>query len=189
MDEGIIKDIAWLAERVEPNAIREKTKAKQSFSESHLAIAQQLHDLLTSLGERIQPARDHLMIHFAEYYRAAMHHRAQHGSNIDFTGLLIAVDEAIANDDKQSGHLIHHIGDEFSHIFIDEFQDNDPLQWRIFSRCFQQPKHHVCIIGDPKQSIYRFRGADLDTYLAARSSCIQQFALDTNFRSDPGVSP
>ena len=48
---------------------------------------------------------------------------------------------------------------------IDEFQDTDPVQFKIFSRLFGQKRDHwLFLIGDPKQSIYRFRGADLEAY-------------------------
>lgn len=52
---------------------------------------------------------------------------------------------------------------------IDEFQDTDAVQWRIFKRVFMEsPDHVLFLIGDPKQSIYGFRGADIETY---RSAC------------------
>ena len=56
-------------------------------------------------------------------------------------------------------------------LLIDEFQDTDPRQWDIFSRIHDasDPEQRLlCLIGDPKQAIYRFRGGDLATYLRAR---------------------
>lgn len=72
----------------------------------------------------------------------------------------------------------------FKAAIIDEFQDTDPLQWDIFDRLF--PKT-LCVVGDPKQSIYAFRGADVRTYLRAKESFNKdQLAfLETNFRSEP----
>lgn len=69
---------------------------------------------------------------------------------------------------------------------IDEFQDTDALQWEIFSKLFQElPLFYL--VGDPKQSIYRFRSADLYTYYRARSSLglDAHYSLDTNYRSSP----
>lgn len=71
---------------------------------------------------------------------------------------------------------------------IDEFQDTDPLQYDIFRRCFAQPPQRLLLIGDPKQSIYGFRGADLFTYLAAKRDITTArgahlYTLRRNFRS------
>jgi exodeoxyribonuclease V beta subunit len=66
---------------------------------------------------------------------------------------------------------------------IDEFQDTDAVQWRIFSALFD-PDEPFVLIGDPKQAIYAFRGADIHTYVAARNSRPELRSLQTNRRSD-----
>lgn len=69
---------------------------------------------------------------------------------------------------------------------IDEFQDTDALQWDIFNRLFlEKPLLAFYLVGDPKQSIYRFRKADVYTYLKARDVLGENsiYLLDTNFRS------
>ncbi len=66
---------------------------------------------------------------------------------------------------------------------IDEFQDTDPVQWSIFEQLFG-PDEPVVLIGDPKQAIYGFRGADVHTYLAARDTRAERRTLPTNHRSD-----
>lgn len=74
---------------------------------------------------------------------------------------------------------------------IDEFQDTDPLQWQIFRRLFISDKHswpgYLYLVGDPKQSIYSFRQADIYTYLAAAQALGEDhcFSLDVNYRSQP----
>ena len=72
-------------------------------------------------------------------------------------------------------------------VLIDEFQDTDREQWEIFSSLFLNPDHELVLVGDPKQSIYRFRGADLDLYRAAREQVRAAGAefqvLGQNFRS------
>src|SRR5690606_19761123 len=55
----------------------------------------------------------------------------------------------------------------YSGALVDEFQDTDLLQWNIFSTLFGDRAAPLFLIGDPKQSIYGFRGADLHVYLAA----------------------
>lgn len=73
----------------------------------------------------------------------------------------------------------------FKVFFIDEFQDTDGDQWRIFSHLFGSGRRFLFLIGDPKQSIYRFRGADLNTYFEAAHSAHQRWRLDVNYRSHP----
>jgi len=79
----------------------------------------------------------------------------------------------------------------FSAAIIDEFQDTDPLQWEIFSKVFlnsENPWNGILqLVGDPKQSIYAFRQADIYTYLSAAHSigADAHATLDTNYRSLP----
>ena len=67
---------------------------------------------------------------------------------------------------------------------IDEFQDTDPVQYSIFSRIYRGSSAPVAIIGDPKQAIYAFRGADVFTYMNAAQQTARQFTLTTNWRSE-----
>jgi exodeoxyribonuclease V beta subunit len=77
---------------------------------------------------------------------------------------------------------------KYKAVIVDEFQDTDPLQWEIFKILFlkdQEPLHALYLVGDPKQSIYRFRKADIYTYFEARGLLgpSSLFCLDTNYRS------
>ena len=70
-------------------------------------------------------------------------------------------------------------------VLVDEFQDTDPVQWEIVERAFGNAGP-LLLIGDPKQAIYSFRGADVFTYLdAARGA--RRFSMGVNWRSDPGM--
>lgn len=82
----------------------------------------------------------------------------------------------------------------YRYALIDEFQDTDDRQWGIFRRVFVDApgdRHSLAIIGDPKQAIYGFRGADVHTYLAARKDLLAQGAarapLTVNYRSSPAM--
>ena len=72
---------------------------------------------------------------------------------------------------------------------IDEFQDTDPIQWDIFRQLFAAGPCALYLVGDPKQSIYSFRQADIYTYLAAAQAIDKQnhASLDTNYRSQPSL--
>ncbi|MGB5831075.1 MAG: exodeoxyribonuclease V subunit beta [Thiohalocapsa sp.] len=85
--------------------------------------------------------------------------------------------------------LAERVREAYPCALVDEFQDTDPLQYRIFRRVYDGHGHGDCgifMIGDPKQAIYAFRGADIFTYMTARRHAVQQgsvWSLDTNWRS------
>lgn len=66
---------------------------------------------------------------------------------------------------------------------IDEFQDTDDIQWDIFSDIYAHGADALYLIGDPKQAIYQFRGADVYTYINAKRAIESHWSLDTNWRS------
>ena len=90
-----------------------------------------------------------------------------------------------------NGPLHERIRRQFTAALVDEFQDTDPLQYEIFSSLFASkehcPGHSFYMIGDPKQSIYAFRGADIFSYLEAKNNADEMFSLDTNYRSEKGL--
>lgn len=81
------------------------------------------------------------------------------------------------------------IQEKYKAAIIDEFQDTDPLQWAIFYKLFLKNRETfpLFLVGDPKQSIYGFRNADLLTYLQASKEfpLEQHLSLDVNYRSEP----
>jgi exodeoxyribonuclease V beta subunit len=81
--------------------------------------------------------------------------------------------------------LLEAVADRYSAALIDEFQDTDPIQWRILRLAFGGGRHLLVMVGDPKQAIYRFRGGDLSTYLAARAEADACFVMRENRRSSP----
>jgi exodeoxyribonuclease V beta subunit len=70
---------------------------------------------------------------------------------------------------------------------IDEFQDTDPVQYEIFTTTFNHPDSLLYLIGDPKQAIYSFRGADIFAYIQAVRDIGERFTLIDNWRSVPGL--
>ncbi|MGP1629079.1 MAG: exodeoxyribonuclease V subunit beta [Giesbergeria sp.] len=111
--------------------------------------------------------------------------KRQSGS-FGFHDMLVRLDRALAGPRGEA--LRARILAQHPVALIDEFQDTSPLQYRIFERLYQpqanDPATALLLIGDPKQSIYAFRGADIYSYLAARHATQGRHAmLDTNFRS------
>ncbi|BDV00574.1 RecBCD enzyme subunit RecB [Thermodesulfomicrobium sp. WS] len=70
---------------------------------------------------------------------------------------------------------------------VDEFQDTDALQEHILARIFDHAGHCRITVGDPKQAIYAFRGADIHVYFAAADRCEHRATLDTNYRAAPAL--
>ena len=91
--------------------------------------------------------------------------------------LLEAMLEALDNPS-----FLQQVEGKFKAIIVDEFQDTDPLQWAIFSKF--KPDLLLCV-GDPKQSIYAFRGANLATFWEAKHHFSHIYHLSNNYRSDP----
>ncbi len=142
----------------------------------------ELKDRLAALAGPAQPALRHAAAWIAERFDTEKRRRAQMG----FDDMLTRLDDALQGDNGE--RLAAVIRGQFPVAMIDEFQDTDPLQFRIFDRVYpleQSPADTaLLLIGDPKQAIYSFRGADIFTYLRARQATLGRHEhLDTNFRS------
>ena len=110
--------------------------------------------------------------------------------SISNRGLLKALDPAPNNEylaEEDSKHsLFKKLRKRYKVALIDEFQDTDPVQWRLLKKVFGESSTHLLLmVGDPKQAIYRFRGGDLNTYKKARTEVERIDALLTNFRTTP----
>jgi exodeoxyribonuclease V beta subunit len=111
--------------------------------------------------------------------------KAEHGL-FDYDDMLDLVRRAL--DGERGGELATRLRDATPWAMIDEFQDTDPTQWQIFRTVWMHPAARgLVIVGDPKQAIYSFRGADVATYLDARDELLRNGAtritLDVNRRS------
>ncbi|MCY9861284.1 exodeoxyribonuclease V subunit beta [Vibrio coralliirubri] len=106
-----------------------------------------------------------------------------------FDDLLTQLNSALSGD--QGKVLAKRIREMYPVAMIDEFQDTDPLQYNIFSNIYRPrlvqkvdiKDSGIFIIGDPKQAIYAFRGADIFTYIKARREVNAHYTLNTNWRS------
>jgi exodeoxyribonuclease V beta subunit len=105
---------------------------------------------------------------------------------LGFDDMLSRLDNALHQAGGES--LAASIRQRFPVAMIDEFQDTDPQQYRIFRSLYlQQPLTAMLLIGDPKQAIYAFRGADIFTYIKARNEIRAHYTLETNWRSSPAM--
>jgi exodeoxyribonuclease V beta subunit len=103
-----------------------------------------------------------------------------------FNDLIQDLDRALSGRDGE--RLVRRIRNRFPVALIDEFQDTDLAQYRIFRTIYQHGETPFFMIGDPKQSIYAFRGADVFAYLqAVRDAGESVHTLTVNWRSDPSL--
>jgi len=113
-------------------------------------------------------------------YLAEIERRAQ----LTYDGMLSRLAERLVQDAKEGvSVLADAIRNRYRAALVDEFQDTDASQWQVLDHVFGREDARFFVVGDPKQSIYRFRGADLDVYLTAREQAVC-YQLDTNFRTD-----
>ena len=101
-----------------------------------------------------------------------------------FDDLIVNLHKAVKGE--QEDLLKAELQKKYKAVFIDEFQDTDQLQYEIFDTLFGKSSI-LFYIGDPKQAIYSFRGADIDTYKKAAASTNEAFTMDKNFRSTPNL--
>lgn len=118
-----------------------------------------------------------------ESLRVQLNQQLQKLNVLSFDDLISRLASALNNDKKQL--LRHELRQRFACALIDEFQDTDDNQWAIFSKVFDTKSHALYLIGDPKQAIYKFRGADIYSYLDAQKKAEHQFTLSKNWRSHP----
>ena len=107
----------------------------------------------------------------------------QTGQTLFFDDLLVRVNLALGGE--AGGRLAALVRSRFQAALVDEFQDTDTTQYAIFKGLFDTPSHHLFMIGDPKQAIYAFRGADIFSYLKAARHARRKFTLVENWRSRP----
>ncbi len=147
-------------------------------------LAQNLLDAQAALLGLYQQKLLHLKHALFSEAHVALIKRKQQGNLLHFNDLLVNLYQALHGNNAEI--LARGIRQKFPAVLIDEFQDTDPLQYAIFRRIYQQQADiTMFLIGDPKQAIYSFRGADIFTYLQAAADADRRYTLGFNWRSSP----
>jgi exodeoxyribonuclease V beta subunit len=147
------------------------------------------HAAFAALGEvlaardALEQARPLVLAHAAPWVAARLDLVKRQRALLGFDDMLRRLDDALRGHGGM--RLADTIAAQYPVALIDEFQDTDPLQWRVFHRIYAaRGGHGLLLIGDPKQAIYAFRGADIHTYLQARATATPPvWTLGTNHRS------
>lgn len=152
-------------------------------------------DTLYALIEQIIQTKTSLVIaleqNFIKSLQVAQEQYKKEQPKRQFDDLLLDVFNALKSSAPHAKALADAMSSQWQVALIDEFQDTDPLQYDIFRIAFGQPhsteqrKRALFLVGDPKQAIYSFRGADVFAYLQAANDAPEQqrYTLDKNYRS------
>ncbi len=155
-----------------------KLPPEHPFFEQCEQVAEMTDSLHQMLGQQWLQWQRTLLLHLITHFPDLKANRRL----LTFDDMLREVYFALQGEGKERIRQL--LRTKYPVALIDEFQDTDALQYDIF-RSVYGPDQFLCLIGDPKQAIYRFRGADIYTYFRARQSVDQIFSLDTNWRSVP----
>jgi exodeoxyribonuclease V beta subunit len=178
-------DIGTGFTRLTPDGMAEAWKG-QAPSHPGLDAMPKLKSSLDAL-----PSPDAAVLqHAAKWVGARFEEEKRRRAEMGFDDMLLRLDAALQSDGGE--RLATLIREQFPVALIDEFQDTDPVQYRIFESIYRieenSPDTGLFLIGDPKQAIYAFRGADIYTYLRARQATTGRLhTLGTNFRSSHGM--
>ncbi|WP_368642893.1 exodeoxyribonuclease V subunit beta [Castellaniella ginsengisoli] len=187
-DPGVIQpDLKAGWDRLTPPGIEEKWQG-DGPAPSHPASAA-LAGLRAEL-DSLPAARPPLLRHALGWMAARLRQAMSSAALLGFDGLLVNLDAAL--EGAAGIRFAQTLRRQFPVVLIDEFQDTDPVQYRIFDRVYRvagnDPDTTLVFIGDPKQSIYGFRGADVHTYLRAAKACAGRVqTLGRNYRSSEAM--
>lgn len=126
-----------------------------------------------------------LQLEFVQFARTELPKRKAQRKIQHFDDLLTRLNDTLSGPNGDA--LAEDLRRRYQAALIDEFQDTDPVQYQIFRRAFSDGTTFLFLIGDPKQAIYGFRGADIFTYLEAAGEADSRFTLGDNWRSESGL--
>ena len=175
-----LSETAW--QRLTPEGLAEVWKDEPLPQHSALEAIAALPAQLAALPD----ARGNILRHAGRWISARFVDEQARRAQMGFNDLLTRLDGALSG--ANGARLAEVIRAQFPVALIDEFQDTDAVQYRIFDAVYRvaanDEKTAIVLIGDPKQAIYAFRGADIYTYLAARAaSAGRLYTLLCNYRS------
>ncbi|MFC4128725.1 UvrD-helicase domain-containing protein [Nocardia rhizosphaerae] len=161
-----------------------RDRAPFTLREAHTLALAAVHDRHAELAPSAEGAAGE-RVAFATAARAETERRKRRAGLRDFDDLLVLLHEVLA-DPEHGPRACARIRQRYRVALVDEFQDTDPLQWDILRLAFHDHATLV-LVGDPKQAIYAFRGAEVLSYLDAVAVAGQRRELTRNWRSDAGL--
>jgi exodeoxyribonuclease V beta subunit len=174
-------DIGTGSYRLTPEGIADACKGEPLQHPAFAAMA-----ALVEALEQLPDCTEDLRQHALNWCQQRFEHTQRQLGCFGFDDMLDRLHQALQSE--RGAMLAERIRTQFPLALIDEFQDTDPTQYGIFQQIYPltTPRTDcgLLLIGDPKQAIYAFRGADIYTYLQAKQATApRHYSLDTNFRS------
>jgi exodeoxyribonuclease V beta subunit len=177
---NLLSDEEWCLDRMLPENLKVKGKPCNASLHYPGLLASLRQDLLPLIKAASCPMK--ILLRLAKDCQMHARELFVHLECFSPDQMLRLLDTAL-----DSTPFLEAVRKKYAAAIIDEFQDTDPIQWKIFKRAFIGALDTLCLVGDPKQSIYAFRSADIYTYLDAASALGKEKHkyLDTNYRSAP----
>ena len=178
-----------------PTPLLEKFSARQLAAGCNKGHAPPLHPLFDACQD-LEDARQaleqafaawavELKIELLDYGNRVLPRRKAQAKLRSYNDLLLELWRGLGGDGGDE--LAERLRQRYPAVLVDEFQDTDPIQYDIFRRIYHRHPHPVFLVGDPKQAIYGFRGADVFAYLKAKTEVERRYTLNHNRRSVPDL--
>ncbi len=159
-------------------------KNEQVITHALFDLCEEIQKTSEQLCEKYEQHLEYLQKLSLEFISKQITEKKSKLNQLYFDDLLTKVNQSLEKS-KDGSKLSEILAQKYRAALIDEFQDTDPVQYSIFSRIFFNSESVTFLIGDPKQAIYGFRGADIFTYLYAAQQVTKKYSLATNYRSQP----
>jgi len=170
--------------KLTPEALEKgKTKAGSLPEHPFFLDVAALLDALAALEAGNRAADAHLLVRFLDYCRDEVGRRKRERAMQSYDDLLLGLRDALRGEGGPA--LATALRARYKAALIDEFQDTDPIQAEVLQRIWGASDQPLYLVGDPKQAIYGFRGADVFAYLSSKADLSTRFTLAVNQRSDP----
>ncbi|GKX63541.1 RecBCD enzyme subunit RecB [Pragia fontium] len=177
----------WVEEEIQDYKLpKELNNFRQSILEQKTKKGEvPVHPLFTAIDllySEPLTLRDLILAKALSEVRQSVQQEKRQRAEMGFDDLLSRLDMALQRPEAEA--LANAIRQRYPVAMIDEFQDTDPQQYRIFHKLYGgRQDTGLLLIGDPKQAIYAFRGADIFTYMQARNQVSSHYTMETNWRS------
>lgn len=162
-----------------------KAGRKKILKRDFYTLCEELLELTKSFGD----LKTAFLLDILDTLQKNYEKKRKTGSSVTYDDLLNIMAESL--EGINGSYFAAKLRKKFPVALVDEFQDTDPVQYKIFSLIYPKSDNSASLImiGDPKQAIYEFRGADVFAYMQARNEAAAEsrFTLNNNYRSNPMV--
>jgi len=191
-DATFVEDVRDLVDEIVDDLYLRRFLARDDVVLTRKQAAEIAHEVVRNPGAAIEPVPERgdrspaaTRARLAATVVEELAERKRQRRLMTYDDLLTRLHDVLVDED--GGPTAERLRERYDVVLIDEFQDTDPVQWGIVERAFGQGGTTLVLIGDPKQAIYAFRGAEVNAYLRAARAATTRETLGVNWRSDQGL--